>query len=178
MELVRRWLRQLLSDYERNNYEKVEDLPYRGRDPPKPGDEHGKLFTSTGFSDYLYYSGQLYLIDVAGNGGKRGTQDFDKCATTNFATVTDMVGHRDVGLWHADAFVKKNSGRGFKRAPYLILDRGINLGCTDRYRLLRSRRDPSWGKGVVGDGKSAFPDVGIRMWLMPAKNATMCSDVY
>ena len=37
-------------------------MPYRGRSLPKPGETEGKLFTSTGFSDYLYYSEMLHII--------------------------------------------------------------------------------------------------------------------
>lgn len=153
-------------------------MPYRGRSLPKPGETEGKLFTSSGFSDYLYYSEMLHIIDIGGSGGKRGHQDYDKLAHTNFAEVVDRPSRRDVGIWHCDAFVKKNSGRGFKRAPYLILDRGVTLGCTERYRLIKSRRDSSWPTGVTGVGQSAFPDVGIRLFLMPDKNAAISSPVY
>ena len=83
-----------------------------------------------------------------------------------------------LGVWACDAFVKKNSGRGFKRAPYLILDRRCNSGVTDRYELLCSRRSAEWERRIVGVGSKAYPGNGIRMFLRPAKKAVMSSTLY
>ena len=128
LELVRRWLRQLLRRYRDNGYAKDYDIPYRAYN------ENGEEYKSTGWSDYVYYSQMLFVIDLGSNAGRRGDQDYDKLATTNFAPIVDRDSERQeaVGLWNVDAFVKKNSGRGFKRAPHIILNRGVNIGVNER----------------------------------------------
>jgi hypothetical protein len=92
---------------------------------------------------------------------------------TNFTVVEQIQSQRSVGLWNADAFVKKNSGRGFKRAPHLIFDRGVNRGLMAGFKLLTdpSNRKPEWSKGIIGTGSDAKPRNGIRLFLQPLDKA-------
>ena len=115
VELIRMWLRALLKKYEGTNFAKISTVPHRGE------------MDTTGYSDYLYFCGQLLALHIGANGGHR-TGDYAKLATTNFAVVEQVRSQRSVGLWNVDAFVKKNSGRGLKRAPHLVFDRGVNRG--------------------------------------------------
>ena len=153
-ELIRMWLRSCLTAYEESDYAKNTTVPHRG-----------ELDTS-GFSDYLWFTAQLLAIDIGSNGGHR-TGCYAKMASTNFEVVAEAVGKRPFGMWNADAFVKKCSGRGFKRAPHLIFDRGVNRGVIRRFKLLTDphRRKPEWDKGIVGTGSDANPGNGIRLFL-------------
>ena len=118
------WYRALLRRYEATDYEKIKEVPHRG-----PMD-------TTGFSDYLWFTAQLVAIGIGANGGQR-TGDFATMATTNFEVIEEHPSSspaRTYGLWNVDAFVKKNSGRGFKKAPHIIFDRGVNKGIVARFR--------------------------------------------
>ena len=97
-------------------------------------------------------------------------------AHTNFDIITDVSDK--IGLWNIDAFVKKNTGRGYKRAPHIILDRGVNQGVVSRYELAKSKRNPDWSNGTVGDGLDALPAPGIRLFLHPLQQAKITSKVY
>ena len=156
LELIRMWLRSCLNAYEESDYAKNTTVPHRG-----------ELDTS-GFSDYLWFTAQFLAIDIGPKGGHR-TGCYAKMASTNFEVVAEAVGKRPFGMWNADVFVKKCSGRGFKRAPHLIFDRGVNRGVVRRFKLLTdpSRRKPEWDKGIVGTGSDAKPGNGIRLFLQP-----------
>ena len=164
VELVRMWLRSYCKWAHENNYEKNTFAPQRG-----------ELQTS-GFSDYLYFEEMHFAIDVGSNAGQRGVEDYAKLAHNNFAEIVDKTD--ELGLWNVDAFVKKNTGRGWKRAPHIILDRGVNQGVVARYKLLKSRRNSTWPKGIVGEGLDALPAAGIRMFLQPGQQVKMTSPVY
>ena len=58
---------------------------------------------------------------------------------------------------------KKNSGRGMKRAPYILLDRGVNIGVCRRFKILAGGRDPRWPRGIEGDGPKAMPANGTLL---------------
>ena len=164
VELVRMWLRSYSKWASENNYEKNTYAPHRG-----------ELQTS-GFSDYLYFEEMAFAIDVGSNAGQRGVEDYAKLAHTNFAPIVDKTD--ELGLWNVDAFVKQHTGRGFKRAPHIILDRGVNQGVVARYKLLKSRRNPTWSNGIVGEGLDALPAAGIRMFLQPGQQVKMTSPLY
>ena len=156
VELIRMWLRALLKKYEESDFAKITSVPHRGE------------MDTTGYSDYLYFCGQLLVLHIGANGGHR-TGDYAKLATTNVAVVEQLMSQRSVGLWNVDAFVKKNSGRGLKRAPHLIFDRGVNRGVVSLFKLLSdpSKRKPEWDKGIIGSGADAKPGNGIRLFLLP-----------
>ena len=160
LELIRMWYRALLRRYEATDYEKIKEVPHRG-----PMD-------TTGFSDYLWFTAQLTAVDIGANGGQR-TGDFATMATTNFEVIEEHPSSssspRTYGLWNVDAFVKKNSGRGFKKAPHITFDRGVNKGIVARFRLIsdRSKRKAEWTNGIVGEGLDAKPGNGIRLFLQP-----------
>ena len=74
VELIRMWLRALLKKYEEADFAKISTVPHRGE------------MDTTGYSDYLYFCGQLLALHIGANGGHR-TGDYAKLATTNFAVV-------------------------------------------------------------------------------------------
>ena len=106
--------RGIINTYESNGYRKNTTVPYRG------------TLRTSGYSDYLFFCAMYFAVRLGANGGRRATQDYEKLAVPNFAVVIDHTNGIHRGLWVVDAFVKKNSGRGYKRAPYLMLDRGTN----------------------------------------------------
>ena len=139
----------------------------------------GELDTS-GFSDYLWFTCQLLAIDIGSNGGGHRASDYAKLAKTNFQIVQDATLNRQYGLWNVDAFIKKNSGRGFKRAPHLIFDRGVKRAVVGRFKLLSdpSKRNPEWSTGIVGTGSDAKPGNGIRLFLQPLDKANFDSPIW
>ena len=56
-------------------------------------------------------------------------------ATENFAVVEQVQSQHSIKLWNVDAFVKKASGHGFKRAPHLNFDRGVSRGVVALFKF-------------------------------------------
>ena len=106
----------------------------------------GRLNT-TGFSDFLFANVMLFILDVGGNGGRRAYCMYRKCAVKNFAVIRTAT-NEDLGLWNVDAYLQKHSGAG-RRAPYLMLDRGIYKGVVRRFTLLTTKRPASMAMGSV-----------------------------
>lgn len=116
-------------------YKKIKNMAYRGR------------LASTGFSDYLFATMMLFILDIGGNGGRRAFTMYRKCGVKNFSVIrTPSAG--DIGLWNVDAYLQKHSGAG-RRAPYLMLDRGIYKGIVQRYVILTTKRPPSLTGGLI-----------------------------
>ena len=142
VELFRMYWRGMAARLQDSNYMvKIKDMAQRGsKDSYKP------------FSDWIHCQQQLFMIDIGSNGGRRAFTGYRKATIDSIAAC--YWDGRPLGLWNVDAYIQKHSGHS-RRAPYFILDAGVNTGCVRRFELLKSKRGKHLSTGSSGEGEHA-----------------------
>mmetsp|Transcript_6546 Transcript_6546/g.23222 ORF Transcript_6546/g.23222 Transcript_6546/m.23222 type:complete len:865 (+) Transcript_6546:297-2891(+) len=132
--------------------------------------------STTGYSQFLCVIRSRFMLDVATNGLGRGHESFEKMSDFDFHWVYDND-HDCVASWVLENYRKKHTSTGqstgtVHRAPFMILDTGVNEGLRKRYDILMSGRKTGQ---PIGDGGNGYPAIGSRMLLKPIANCSPTS---
>ncbi|KAJ1448397.1 hypothetical protein M885DRAFT_539309 [Pelagophyceae sp. CCMP2097] len=132
--------------------------------------------STTGYSQFLCVNRSRFMLDVATNGLGRGHESFEKMSDFDFHWVYDND-HDCVASWVLENYRKKHTSTGqstgtVHRAPFMILDTGVNESLRKRYDIPMSGRKTGQ---PIGDGGSGYPAIGSRMLLKPISNCSPTS---